>query len=52
MCLCDAKNHYLYNAFIYCGKNNVPNPKKFAIPTLNVLELVTPIFNSNRNNWG
>ncbi|KAF0695463.1 piggyBac transposable element-derived protein 4-like [Aphis craccivora] len=28
MCLCDAKNHYLYNAFIYCGKNNVPNPKK------------------------
>jgi len=55
MCLCDAKNHYLYNAFIYCGKNNVPNPKKFAIPTLNVLELVTPIFNSNRNitgdNW-
>jgi len=52
MCLCDAKNHYLYNAFIYCGQNNVPNPKKFAIPTLNVLELVTPIFNSNRNITG
>lgn len=37
---------YIGNAFIYYGKNNIPNPNKFAIPTLNVLELVTPIFNS------
>ena len=55
MYLCDAKNHYLYNTFIYCRKSDVPNIKKFVIPTLNLLELVTYIFNSNKNiignNW-
>ncbi|KAJ8961304.1 hypothetical protein NQ314_005953 [Rhamnusium bicolor] len=55
MCLCDAKTHYLLNAFIYAGKDTSPNPRKLAVPTLNVLQLVQPIINSNRNitgdNW-
>lgn len=56
MCLCDARTHYLVNAFVYAGKqNNIPNPRKLAIPTLNVLSLIQPIANTNRNvtgdNW-
>ncbi|KAJ8943353.1 hypothetical protein NQ314_009780 [Rhamnusium bicolor] len=55
MCLCDAKTHYLLNVFIYAGKDTSPNPRKLAVPTLNVLQLVQPIINSNRNitgdNW-
>lgn len=55
-CLCDSKTHYLLNAFVYTGKNpNVENPRHLSIPTLNVLELITPIAGSNRNvtgdNW-
>lgn len=38
------KKFYLYNAFVYCGKSNVPNPKKIAIPTLNVLETCIAYF--------
>lgn len=56
MCLCDAKTHFLLNAFIYTGKNTQRrNPKKLSVPTLDVLELVRPIENTNRNvtgdNW-
>lgn len=56
MCLCDAKNSYLFNAFIYAGKGApIPNPRKLSIPTLSVLELVAPVMNTNRNitadNW-
>ncbi|VEN50428.1 unnamed protein product, partial [Callosobruchus maculatus] len=56
MCLCDARTHYLINAFIYTGKNVLRrNPKKLSIPTLDVLDLVSPIENTNRNitgdNW-
>lgn len=28
MCLCDAKRHYLLNAFIYSGKTTEQDPKK------------------------
>ena len=55
MCLCDAKRHYLLNAFIYSGKWDTPNPRKLTIPTMNVLSLIPPVANSNRNitgdNW-
>lgn len=56
LCLCDSKTHYLLNAFVYTGKNpNVVNPRHLSIPTLTVLELITPIAGSNRNvtgdNW-
>lgn len=55
MCLCDARTHYLLNACIYAGKDVTANPRKLAVPTLNVLQLVQPIVNSNRNitadNW-
>nr|CAH7731632.1 unnamed protein product [Callosobruchus chinensis] len=56
MCLCDAKTHYLISAFIYTGKNVLRrNPKKLSIPSLDVLDLVLPIENTNRNitgdNW-
>ena len=58
MCLCDAKTHYLINAFIYTGKNSRrqnSNPRKLSVPTLDVLSLIKPIENTNRNvtgnNW-
>ena len=55
MCLCDAKRHYLLNAFIYSGKWNSPNPRKLSIATQNVLSLVMPYAHSHRNitgdNW-
>lgn len=57
-CICDAKTHYLLNAFVYTGKDTHsgnPNPKKLSIPTQDVLSLIPPIANSNRNitgdNW-
>lgn len=56
MFLCDARTHHLYNAFIYAGKDvSRANPKKPNVPTLDVLELTKPIYNSNLNitgdNW-
>lgn len=56
LCLCDARTHYLINAFVYTGKDeNRANPKKLSIPTQTVLTLIEPIANSNRNitgdNW-
>lgn len=55
MCLCDAKSHYLLNAFVYTGKSNERQTRKLSVPTLDVLNLVKPIENTNRNvtgdNW-
>ncbi|GBP69880.1 PiggyBac transposable element-derived protein 4 [Eumeta japonica] len=53
MCLCDAKTHYLYNAFIYSGKSTEPQNSEMSIPTQSVI--AKPLFGSNRNitadNW-
>lgn len=57
LCLCDAKTHYLLNAFVYTGKsqNLQPNPRKLSVPTLTVLSLIDNVKNTNRNitadNW-
>lgn len=55
MCLCDAKTHYLVNAFVYTGKDNSPNTNKLSVPTRSVISLVEPIAGTNRNvtgdNW-
>ncbi|CAK1583895.1 unnamed protein product [Parnassius mnemosyne] len=55
MCLCDAKTHYLYNAFIYSGKEQTSRANTLLIPTRNVLTLTEPIYQTNRNvtgdNW-
>lgn len=55
MCLCDSKSHYLLNAFVYTGKSSRRQPGSFSVPTLDVLKLVKPIENTNRNvtgdNW-
>ncbi|XP_043471836.1 piggyBac transposable element-derived protein 3-like [Leptopilina heterotoma] len=60
MCLTDARNSYLYNAYIYCGKNSdsqglTPEEQKFLKPTQSVLRLSKPLYKSNRNvtadNW-
>jgi len=54
LCLCDAKTHYLYNAFIYTGKQDRIKGQP-SVPTQSVLQLATPVFGSNRNitadNW-
>lgn len=55
-CLVDTKTHYLLNSFIYSGKDtHKTNPRKLAIPTLDVLALIPPISGTNRNvtadNW-
>lgn len=55
-CLVDAKTHYLLNAFIYIGKDtHTTNPRKLAIPTLDVLRLAATVSGTNRNitcdNW-
>ncbi|KFM73858.1 PiggyBac transposable element-derived protein 4, partial [Stegodyphus mimosarum] len=60
MCLCDARNNYLYNAYIYCGKDSdgeglSEDEKQMKKPTQAVLRLVEPIKKTNRNitadNW-
>lgn len=55
MCLCDAKTHYLYNAFIYTGKSATIRRGELSIPTQTVLQLAAPIMKTNRNitgdNW-
>ncbi|CAH2000050.1 unnamed protein product [Acanthoscelides obtectus] len=60
MCLTDARNNYLYNAYIYAGKGLdsltlSANERKLKIPTQSVIRLVGPIKKTNRNvaadNW-
>lgn len=60
MILSDARQFYVYNAYIYHGKSSdglglTEAEKKLAVPTQSVLRLVKPIENSNRNvtadNW-
>lgn len=60
-CLVDARIHYIYNTYIYCGKGTdslkdiTAEEKRFSIPTQAVVRLCKPIFGSNRNitgdNW-
>ncbi|CAK1580572.1 unnamed protein product [Parnassius mnemosyne] len=58
--VCDAETFYVYNAYIYCGKESdglgLPeDDKKFAVPTQSVLRLCKDFENTNRNitadNW-
>lgn len=60
MCLADARNHYFYNGYLYCGKNSdsislTEEEKNFSKPTQSVIRLARPIQNTNRNitadNW-
>lgn len=60
MCITDARNGYLLNAYIYLGKdsdgqNLTQEQKRLSKPTQAVLRLVSPIEGSNRNvtadNW-
>lgn len=46
--LADARTSYCLNASVYCGRQ-VPNPRSLLKPTLEVLNLVEPIVNTNRN---
>lgn len=48
-CMCDAKTHYLYNAFIYTGKPLTPRNSSLSVPTQDVLKLTEPLYGSNRN---
>lgn len=59
-CLADAKTHYVYNTYLYCGKNTdgltlTDEEKKQPIPVQACLRLCQPILNTNRNittdNW-
>lgn len=60
MCLTDAKTSYLYNAYIYTGKDSdgiglTPKEQELSKPTQSIVRLCKPIQNSNRNvtadNW-
>ncbi|XP_060803393.1 piggyBac transposable element-derived protein 4-like [Amyelois transitella] len=60
MCITDARNGYLINAYIYLGKDSdgltlTQEQKRLSKPTQAVLRLIPPIENSNRNvtadNW-
>lgn len=60
MCLTDARNNYLYNAYIYSGKGSDSisldsSEKKLKIPTQAVIGLSKGVEKSNRNitadNW-
>lgn len=60
MCLTDAKTSFLYNAYIYTGKDSdgiglSPKEQQLSKPTQSVVRLCKPIQNSNRNvtgdNW-
>lgn len=53
MCLCDAKTHYLLNAFLYTGKSiQRRNPNKLSVATFDVLDLTRSIENTTRNITG
>lgn len=58
--LCDAKNSYFYNGYVYTGKGSdgvglTVQAQKLLVPTQCVLRLTKPIEGSNRNvtadNW-
>ena len=54
MILCDAKTHYLLNAYIYTGKGSdgvglSSEEKKLLIPSQSVIRLARPIESSCRN---
>lgn len=60
MCLTDAHTSYLYNAYLYVGKDSdgqtlSPEERKLGKPTQSVIRLCKPIANSRRNvtadNW-
>ena len=60
MALTDAKTSYLFNAYIYKGKNSdghglAEKEKKLGKPLQAVIRLAHPLYNSNRNitcdNW-
>lgn len=60
LCLTDAHTSYLYNAYLYLGKDSdgftlSPEERKLSKPTQSVIRLCKPIANSNRNvtadNW-
>lgn len=60
MCLTDARNGYLYNSYIYSGKNSdgqglTEEENKLPKPTQSVIRLSRPLFKTNRNitadNW-
>ena len=60
MCLTDARNHYFYNGYLYCGKDSdgiglTEEEKKLSKPTQSIMRLSKPIINTNRNitadNW-
>lgn len=60
MCLTDARTHYVYNWYMYCGKGSdgrglSNEEKKLLIPSQAVIKLVKPIDGSRRNitadNW-
>lgn len=54
MCMCDARTHYLYSAFIYSGKEQTSR-NTYSVPSKTVLKLAEPLFDTNRNvtgdNW-
>lgn len=60
-CLVDARTHYIYNTYIYCGKGSdslkdiTDDERRFSIPTQAVIRLSKPIFGTNTNitgdNW-
>lgn len=54
LCLCDSRTFYLYNAFVYTGRDDTTD-RTLSIPTQTVLKLITPIEGTNRNitcdNW-
>ncbi|XP_072400317.1 uncharacterized protein [Diabrotica undecimpunctata] len=54
MILTDARNNYVYNAYVYTGQdsdgmNLSVTEKKLAKPTQSVSRLSKPLFGSNRN---
>lgn len=60
ICLTDAHNSYLLNAYIYVGKDNdgkslTKEKQKLLKPTQAVIQVAQPIINTNRNitadNW-
>lgn len=60
MVLTDSRTSYLYNAYIYCGKDSdsfflSEEENKYSKPTQAVIRLAKPIYGSNRNitadNW-
>lgn len=60
LCLTDARTSYLYNAYMYVGRNSDgfglnDDEKKLSKPSQAVIRLVKPLYVSNRNvtgdNW-